>query len=147
MNMEIIIMKLLFSKNALLLLICIGLISFVISAFFSYLPSTVEREKKLEMEYTLIQQPPEAHLESYNVTRKSSGVRITATYKYKQSSNEIFEYFNSELVDNNWSEEGYREYPSKNFIQKEYIFKKDDINFIIMEVNPGIWSLHLGYQD
>ncbi|WP_204968427.1 hypothetical protein, partial [Megasphaera stantonii] len=60
-------MKLLFSKNALLLLICIGLISFVISAFFSYLPSTVEREKKLEMEYTLIQQPPEAHLESYNV--------------------------------------------------------------------------------
>lgn len=40
-------------KNALLLLLCLGILSFVISAILSFLPSTVEREKKLEAEYRI----------------------------------------------------------------------------------------------
>lgn len=140
-------LKFLSGKAGMYLILCMTVYSFIITTALSYLPSTIEREKKLEMEYRFIQQPSNAILDSYKVTKKGDVIWISASYTYKQPPKEILEHFTEELDKNNWKKEKYREYPYRNLTLKEHSFKKEDMAFVIMQVDSKNWSFYLGNHD
>lgn len=143
MGMSIMKLRFMSGKAGMYLILCVTVYSFIITTALSYLPSTIEREKKLEMEYSLIQQPSGAILHSYKTTRKGINVWISASYTYKQTSDKILEHFDKELFQNDWHQIQYREYPDKKFTLKEYRFKKEDMEFVMVQIDLKTWSFHL----